>query len=89
VYTEYVYSVCVKDSIFSFSLQLLMPELESDQLPLCMLHTLSLHALLATNIFLQWALPYCLASHAFVDCLLAGIMCYYLQKSRAGPGFSS
>jgi len=78
----------VKDPIFTFSLQLLGPELESDPLSLCMLHTLSLRVLLTTNIFLQWAIPFVPASHAFVDCLLAGIMCYYLQKSRAGPGFS-
>ncbi|KIM77003.1 hypothetical protein PILCRDRAFT_825752 [Piloderma croceum F 1598] len=54
-----------------------------------MLHTLSFYALLATNTFLQWAIQFCLGSHAFVDCLLAGVMCYYLQKGRAGPGFSS
>jgi hypothetical protein len=85
----YVDGVHVKDPIFTFSLQLLRRELESDQLSLCMLHTLSLHALLATNIFIQRAVPFIPACHAFVDCLLASVMCYYLQKSRAGPGFSS
>ncbi|KIM75567.1 hypothetical protein PILCRDRAFT_669842 [Piloderma croceum F 1598] len=37
---------------------------------------------------LFWTIQFVPASHAFVDCLLAAIMCYYLQKSRAGPGFS-
>jgi len=31
-----------------------------------------------------WTIQFSLASHAFVDCFLAGAMCYYLQKGRSG-----
>jgi len=32
----------------------------------------------------QWEIQFGLASHAFVDVLLAGTMCYYLQIGRTG-----
>ena len=41
-------------------------------------------AFIATKTVLQWEIQFGLASHAFVDVLLAGTMCYYLQVGRTG-----
>jgi len=84
VHAAYVDRVCVEDSMFTFPWQLLNQELEADRPVLCMLHSLSLNAVLATNTFLQWTIQFSIASHVFVDCFLAGAMCYYLQQGRSG-----
>jgi hypothetical protein len=52
VYAAYVDIVCVEDSTFTFPLQLLSRELQTDKPVLCMLHSLFLHAFLTANIFL-------------------------------------
>jgi hypothetical protein len=41
-------------------------------------------AFIDTKAVVQWEIQFGLASHAFVDILLAGMMCYYLQTGRTG-----